>query len=165
MAKKSGFTLVEMTISMIVIAVIAAFITPNITKKLSTKAKANANQLTSDCKQFDFTDSEGVLLEGYCKLCYEHKCVSCKLDYRQGYTIIQNTCQYKKCSELFTGCVAKCSEIECLDELDPANWKYDYQNGEDTSSSNNEINNDIASSTPPLEGGGKALLPSLAIAI
>ncbi len=130
--KLKAFTLIEMTMAIIVIAVVASVVTPNITKKLSTKAKANANQLTTDCKQFDFkadVDGDGTQEEyiGYCKSCYEHKCVSCKLDYRYGHTIIQNTCKYEKCSELFSGCSSMCSEHECLDSLDPANWDYDYQ--------------------------------------
>ena len=124
--KLKAFTLIEMTMAIIVIAVVASVVTPNITKKLSTKAKANANQLTTDCKQFDFTEGSETYT-GYCKSCYEHKCVSCKLDYKYGYTIIQNTCRYKKCSELFSGCSSMCSEHECLDSLDPANWDYDYQ--------------------------------------
>ena len=127
-----AFTLIEMTIAICVIAIIAAAVTPNITKKLSTKAKANANQLTTNCSHFDFTmttnTSAGAqTYSGYCKSCYEHKCVSCKLDYIVGYAIIQDNCQYKKCSDLHSGCEFMCNETTCLDtgSYAPENWKYE----------------------------------------
>ena len=136
--KIKAFTLIEMTVAICVIAILAAAMVPNITKKLHTKAKANANQLTSDCSQFDFTSSitgTSVTYSGYCKSCYEHKCVSCKLDYINGYLIDQNTCSYIKCSDKFSGCQYMCSEFECLDTIAPQNWQYGYQAGNSSNSS------------------------------
>ena len=141
MKKKLGFTLAELCISIITISIITGAIAPVITKKLSTKAKANANQLTSDCAQFNtkITHDSGTTEEfkGYCKLCYEHKCVSCKLDFRPGYVVIQDTCEYKKCKELHgNNCTEMCTELECLDNdstgntrsnVDPNSWEYHYQ--------------------------------------
>ena len=132
MKKLFGFTLIEMTIAICVIAVLSAAITPYVTKKLHTKAKANANQLTTDCEHFNFTSDitgTSVNYEGYCKSCYEHKCVSCKLDYLDGYLIDQNTCKYIKCSDKFSGCNNMCSEFECLDAVAPIGWSYQYQDG------------------------------------
>ena len=132
MSKKQGFTLAELCISIITISIITATIAPVITKKLSTRPTANANQLTSDCAQFD-TKLGSEEFIGYCRLCYEHKCVSCKLDYRPGYVIIQDTCSYKSCKELHgNSCTEICTEIECLDSntkssTDPSTWQYHYQ--------------------------------------
>ena len=128
--KFKAFTLIEMTIAICVIAIIAAAVTPNITKKLSTKAKANANQLTTNCSHFDFTDVDLGSFSGYCKSCYEHKCVSCKLDYIVGYAIIQNNCKYESCEILHgSSCKFMCNETTCLDSdtYAPSNWTYDYQ--------------------------------------
>lgn len=131
--KLNGFTLIEMTIAICVIAILSAAMVPNITKKLHTKAKANANQLTSDCAQFNFKfktpqQSSEVEYKDYCKSCYEHKCVSCKLNYLDGYVIIQDTCSYKKCSDLHgSSCKLMCSEFECLDGLAQESWNYGYQ--------------------------------------
>lgn len=120
-----------MTIAICVIAVLSAAMVPNITKKLHTKAKANANQLTSDCAQFNFTSNitgTNIEYKDYCKSCYEHKCVSCKLDYLDGYVIVQDTCSYKSCQELHgSGCIYMCSELECLDTIKTEDWNYSYQ--------------------------------------
>ena len=129
--KSKAFTLIEMTVAICVIAVLCAATVPNITKKLHTKAKANANQLTTDCDHFNFKSSitgTEVSYNGYCKSCYEHKCVSCKLDYLDGYVILQDTCTYKACSELHgSSCKYMCSELECLDGIATEDWDYNYQ--------------------------------------
>ena len=107
---KKGFSVLELVISLMVIASIMAAFTPLITKKFSASifGKGGKVNLTTDC-----TDKFGE----FCTLCDDKKCIRCTLD--------PNTCagdQYKDtascsckdCKETYGEDCEKCTEKKCL---------------------------------------------------
>ena len=107
---KKGFSVLELVISLMVIASIMAAFTPLITKKFSSSifGKGGKVNLTADC-----TDK----FNEYCTLCDDKRCIRCTLD--------PNTCagdQYKDtascsckdCKETYGEDCEKCNEKKCL---------------------------------------------------
>ena len=107
---KKGFSVLELVISLMVIASIMAAFTPLVTKKFSSSifGKGGKVNLTADC-----TDK----FNEYCTLCDDKRCIRCTLD--------PNTCagdQYKDtascsckdCKETYGEDCEKCNEKKCL---------------------------------------------------
>ena len=107
---KKAFSVLELVISLMVIASIMAAFTPLITKKFSSSifGKGGKVNLTTDC-----TDKFGE----FCTLCDDKRCIRCTLD--------PNTCagdQYKDtasctckdCKETYGEDCEKCNEKKCL---------------------------------------------------
>ena len=107
---KKGFSVLELVISLMVIASIMAAFTPLITKKFSSSifGKGGKVNLTTDC-----TDK----FNEFCTLCDDKRCIRCTLD--------PNTCagdQYKDtascsckdCKETYGEDCEKCNEKKCL---------------------------------------------------
>lgn len=104
--RKNGFSLVELMVTLIVIACIAAAMTPVITKKLkSTTVSIQTAQLKSTCDKFGAN----------CKLCYPDKCVSCDKTCLNDEAKNIEKCICEKCTLLHGTNCKKCDTINCVE--------------------------------------------------
>ena len=96
----SGFSLIELMISLITISCIAAALTPLITKKVTQSGvSVGVGSLTSDCSS-KFSDG--------CILCDNKECFICS----EGYELSSGSCT-KDCSSLFGEGCNSCDDDEC----------------------------------------------------
>ena len=102
----TGFSIIELLISLVTISCIVAAFAPAITKKLNkidTALALSSSGITTECKD-KFSE--------YCSLCYKNKCIICSLDCNENqYTNIE-TCLCEECSERGEGCI-KCAKTKC----------------------------------------------------
>ena len=107
---KKGFSVLELVISLMVIASIMAAFTPLITKKFSSSifGKGGKVNLTTDC-----TDK----FNEFCTLCDDKRCIRCTLDEStctDGQYKDTASCSCKDCKETYGEDCAKCNEKKCL---------------------------------------------------
>ena len=106
MNTKSGFSLVELLISLIVISCITAAFTPLITKKFSSSVfrGGSVSDITSECSKFGEN----------CNLCTSNFCLSCKLTCGADEYKDEKSCTCKKCSDKYGQSCTSCNFEKCL---------------------------------------------------
>ena len=104
---KKGFSLVELLVSIIVIACITAAFVPLITKKFSSNVFGIGGDggYTTDCK-----DKFGP----NCVFCSSNRCIDCNLSCSDGQYKDPNSCTCKDCKDKYGEDCAKCNEKKCL---------------------------------------------------
>lgn len=105
---KKAFSLIELLISLIILAIILTFMLPIVTKKLKHDAIKPSSSL--ECKKFDSKN-------GSCLLCKEAKCQICNtsiLEKEGFYVNPLESCEYQKCSDKFDLACSRCNSQTCL---------------------------------------------------
>ena len=104
---KKGFSLVELLVSIIVIACITAAFVPLITKKFSSNVFGIGGDggYTTDCK-----DKFGP----NCVFCSSNRCIDCNLSCSDGQYKDTNSCTCKDCKDKYGEDCEKCNEKKCL---------------------------------------------------
>ena len=104
--KEFAFTLVEVAVNMIVIAIVVAALMPVISKK-ATKGTLVKNKISSNCESIDPS--------GYCSMCYPslNKCITCTRPCESDEYVVTDKCQCAKCSTKYGNNCTKCNYKEC----------------------------------------------------
>jgi len=109
--KKKGFSLVELMVTLVVVAVLIAALVPVITKRLKSKeitvgafsASGSGGSFNVDCSAF----SEK------CSLCNDDVCAVCKETCAYNQVLSTTECQCKNCSDLFEDKCQQCTLNAC----------------------------------------------------
>lgn len=102
---KRGFSLIDLVITIVIIAILTVATTPVVTKKLNTLKKVSTTRISYKCDRFD----------EYCKLCFkshkteEDKCLICTKGCASNQYLDKEKCKCHPCSDYDTlGCVDCC---------------------------------------------------------
>ena len=100
----SAFSLVEVSISVLIISIIAASLTPVISKRVT--GSVMANKISTNCDSID----------SFCAMCYPSmgKCISCTKTCESNQYRKEETCSCINCSSLYGSYCAKCNSKECV---------------------------------------------------
>ena len=103
---KTGFSLIEMMVSFIVICIIATAITPIITKKIqnTTVTVGGGNEFSTNCTE-KFSDS--------CSLCQTNKCVLCNKKCPDDQKLDYNSCTCSSCITTYGENCLECNNTNC----------------------------------------------------
>ena len=100
----SAFSLVEVSISVLIISIIAASLTPVISKRVT--GSVMANKISTNCDSID----------SFCAMCYPSmgKCISCTKTCESNQYRKEETCSCINCSSLYGSYCTKCNSKECV---------------------------------------------------
>ncbi len=107
MELKNAFSLVEIAISLLVISIIIAALTPTISKRL-TASSSIKNRISTNCNS--------IYPDGYCAMCYitPKKCISCTKTCNTNQFKNVDSCECEDCSKKYgnPNC-ARCNSKKC----------------------------------------------------
>ncbi len=109
-----AFSLIELTISLIIMAAIAAAFTPVITKKIkASDIIAGVGSLSTNCDNENFVGPDG---NNYCKLCNGDNCLACTRSCENNEYLDVYSCKCVSCTSAENGYgpnCAKCDDSKC----------------------------------------------------
>ncbi len=109
MKKKKGFSLAELIVAFLVVAVVTASAVPVLFKKMGIKNISGANIISKNCDATIGSD---------CKICYKNKkCISCPLECPSGQCLDRDKCVCVNCSKFNSpecpDCCTRCNLGYC----------------------------------------------------